>query len=426
MAANADSDERQRDAAGEQRARAAGQRQVDDAGEPPAQAAPRCDVASYACGRATATARRISGRGCGQRRDDEQREDARSASWAGRCARPRRPAAPRPGTRAVRRSAPARSPVCAACSRAAGVLRACSGATIGIGVGARGARRPSGLARPAAAAARATGAAAGAAAAGRSHRRGDDRRLGAIARDEHVAAVGVLVDVGRQLAARVAQLRGRVVALEHAVVLAVPDDLDRARCVRRRGDEEQCREQGHEDGPSHRRIHASSPSRPAIARAIASAQACVRVRRDRLRGRSRRAARGAPESSRRRRIAAPSASASPRGHDEPGALVLDEPTRGGSDGIGGDHGDSLVEGFVDDEPPRLEEVARGDRRYDHNVAARVGVAQFVGASGPSTIAPARSASSRSGPSPASTSVPSEARSSTSTPFSAASRPANRT
>ena len=35
-----------------------------------------------------------------------------------------------------------------------------------------------------------------------------------------------------------------------------------------------------------------------------------------------------------------------------------------------------VEGLVGDEPPRLAEVARGDRRHHHNVAARVEVAQF--------------------------------------------------
>ena len=65
-----------------------------------------------------------------------------------------------------------------------------------------------------------------------------------------------------------------------------------------------------------------------------------------------------------------------RGDDEPGALVADEPAGDGADGIGGDHGNSLVEGFVDHQPPRLEEVAGGDRRYDHNVASRVVVADF--------------------------------------------------
>ena len=70
-----------------------------------------------------------------------------------------------------------------------------------------------------------------------------------------------------------------------------------------------------------------------------------------------------------------------RRHDEAGALVLHEAAGGGPDGVGGDHGDSLVEGFVDDEPPRLQEVARGDGRHHHNVAARVEVAQALGLQG---------------------------------------------
>ena len=61
--------------------------------------------------------------------------------------------------------------------------------------------------------------------------------------------------------------------------------------------------------------------------------------------------------------------------DEPRALVLHEPSGGGAHGVCGDHWHSLVERFVDDEPPRLEEVARGNRRHHHNVAARVQVAQ---------------------------------------------------
>src|SRR5829696_6286109 len=64
-----------------------------------------------------------------------------------------------------------------------------------------------------------------------------------------------------------------------------------------------------------------------------------------------------------------------RGHDQARALVLHEPAGGGSHGVGCDDGNSLVEGFVDDEAPRLAEVARGDRRYDHNVAAGVEVAE---------------------------------------------------
>ena len=82
----------------------------------------------------------------------------------------------------------------------------------------------------------------------------------------------------------------------------------------------------------------------------------------------------APQRARQRPLVA-------RRHDEAGALVLHEAACGGADGVGGDDGDSLVEGFVDDEPPRLEEVARGDRRHHHNVAAGVEVAQPLGRQG---------------------------------------------
>ncbi len=50
----------------------------------------------------------------------------------------------------------------------------------------------------------------------------------------------------------------RVVALENSVVRAIPNDLERT-CGVSRGDEEQYREQGQEDGPSHWPFHASSP-----------------------------------------------------------------------------------------------------------------------------------------------------------------------
>jgi hypothetical protein len=52
----------------------------------------------------------------------------------------------------------------------------------------------------------------------------------------------------------------------------------------------------------------------------------------------------------------------PGGDDEAGALVADEPAGDGADGISGDHGNSLVEGFVDHQAPGLAEVAGGDRR----------------------------------------------------------------
>src|SRR4051794_35132565 len=62
------------------------------------------------------------------------------------------------------------------------------------------------------------------------------------------------------------------------------------------------------------------------------------------------------------------------GNDESRLLMANEAGGGGSDGGCRDHGHALVEGLVDDEPPRLQEGGRGDRRYDHDVRARVEVA----------------------------------------------------
>src|SRR4051812_15214403 len=62
--------------------------------------------------------------------------------------------------------------------------------------------------------------------------------------------------------------------------------------------------------------------------------------------------------------------------DEAGRAVADESARGGSDGIGGDDGAALVHGLVGDEPPRLHEARRGDRRYGHNAGAGIEVAQI--------------------------------------------------
>ena len=120
--------------------------------------------------------------------------------------------------------------------------------------------------------------------------------------------------------------------------------------------------------------------------------------------------------------------------DEPGLLVADEPAGGGPDRGGGDHGYSLVEGFVDHQPPRLEEVARGDRRYDDDVRAGVEVAHFLRARGAGRDRAGRDGPGRNGPSPTSSSArsscrarpePLQARSSTARPFSPSSRPANR-
>ena len=131
------------------------------------------------------------------------------------------------------------------------------------------------------------------------------------------------------------------------------------------------------------RGHASSPP-PAAAGAPPARGASRRpggvgvARGDRV------AARGAEPRAQRRVVRAggaarpASAAASPAGTTRPVSLVADEPAGGGADRGGGDHGHSLVEGFVDHQPPRLEEVARGDRRYDDDVRARVEVAHFRG------------------------------------------------
>jgi hypothetical protein len=52
-----------------------------------------------------------------------------------------------------------------------------------------------------------------------------------------------------------------------------------------------------------------------------------------------------------------------RRDDQPGVFMADETAGGGSYSVGGNHGESLMEGFVDHEPPRLEEVACGERRH---------------------------------------------------------------
>src|SRR5712692_7436005 len=53
-----------------------------------------------------------------------------------------------------------------------------------------------------------------------------------------------------------------------------------------------------------------------------------------------------------------------------------EPAGDGADGIGCDHRQSLVHGFVDDEPPWLAKGTSRNRRYDHNVCAPVEVADL--------------------------------------------------
>ena len=195
--------------------------------------------------------------------------------------------------------------------------------------------------------------------------------------------------VGRQLAARVAQLRRRVVALEDAVVRAVAHgSRSRSAAARAAGANSSAASRARKMVRRIGEFTLAALLRLASARDMPSAQASgvyaatasraggaqtARAARDRRAGGERRAQRGGVA----------------RGDDEPGALVPHEAARGGSYCVCGDHGNSLVEGFVDDEPPRLEKVARGNRRYDHNVAARVEVAQFGRIASPSSSARGR-------------------------------------
>src|SRR5215207_9611248 len=65
------------------------------------------------------------------------------------------------------------------------------------------------------------------------------------------------------------------------------------------------------------------------------------------------------------------------GDDESRLLVADEPARGGSHGCACDHRHPLVERLVHHQPPRLEEVARGDRRHYDDVGAGVEAADAL-------------------------------------------------
>ena len=81
-----------------------------------------------------------------------------------------------------------------------------------------------------------------------------------------------------------------------------------------------------------------------------------------------------------------------RGHDEPVAPVAEEASGDGPDGVGRDDWQSVVHGFVDDHPPRLAEGPRANRRYDHNVRARVEVADLRRAGLPGEAVPRRARS----------------------------------
>ena len=139
---------------------------------------------------------------------------------------------------------------------------------------------------------------------------------------EDVAAVGVLVDVGRQVVAGVTQLRRRVVALEHAVVGAVGDDLlagrrRRAPPGRRRA---ACSDQGQEEV---RRIGGFTLAAPRAAPAAPARASCPSAQASWVyRGDCRAALRAQPRAQRRGRRAAgawrrASAGASPAGTTSP-------------------------------------------------------------------------------------------------------------
>ena len=64
-------------------------------------------------------------------------------------------------------------------------------------------------------------------------------------------------------------------------------------------------------------------------------------------------------------------------HDQAVGAAAHQPTGGGADGIGRDHGKSLVHGLVDNQPPRLAKGSRRDRRHDEHVARRVHVAELL-------------------------------------------------
>ena len=248
---------------------------------------------------------------------------------------------------------------------------ALGGAGAGSGVLESAARSAAAAGRAAAGARRGPAAATGAVVAAALAPAGARRR-------EHVAAVGVLVDVGGQALARLADLARRVV-VGSLPFLAVADHVADVRASAGGATSSVSAT----TASISRRIGEATLAAPrrrlaptaASARDIPAAQAswCTGARPP---ARRRPAGRAAAASSCSRRSAAASAPASPAGTTSPVRLVADEPAGGGADGIGGDHGDSLVEGFVDDEPPRLAEVARGDGRYDHNVGPRIEVAQL--------------------------------------------------
>src|SRR5215218_6097738 len=136
--------------------------------------------------------------------------------------------------------------------RAVADLHGAAAARLGGGLerallaGAAWRQRPARAASSASAAERAAGAAAELARAAPAER----------AR-EHVAAIGVLVDVGGEVVARVADLRGGVVAVELPVVEAVGDDVRAGARLRRRGGDEQ-RQHHDKQQPRHGARHASS------------------------------------------------------------------------------------------------------------------------------------------------------------------------
>ena len=187
------------------------------------QPAPRRDVASYGCRRAM-TRRRTKGTHGSRARPPRAARAARSGSPGGRCDR-RRPRAARRPARAVSRplaprGRPSWRPRSTACQSSAALEHRHGARRRGPARGSRW-RAGAGRRRPAVPPAAARAAAAAAVVAAGSRRRrwiaAADRRATRTSRQSAYSSTSV----GSSLR-RLAQLRGGVVALEHAVVDAVP------------------------------------------------------------------------------------------------------------------------------------------------------------------------------------------------------------
>ncbi len=203
-----------------------------------------------------------------------------------------------------------------------------------------------------------------AAAAAAAARRGAGRRQLRVA--DHVAAVGVLVDVGGDRGQRLAQLLLGVGGGAACRQRAVADDgRPGSRPGPVRGAPAPRRAAMRGKARRIRLIDVSGPHRRGPRR-------CRRPTRRGCRARRRRAAWRAEARAQRRVVAQALDRAAQRrhvarGHDEPVALGHDEPAGGGADLVGCDDGNASVHGLVGDQPPRLAEGPRPQRRYDQDV-----------------------------------------------------------